>query len=78
MPKVRQGHKACQDRKGQGATRVMLVSLALDPYRLMAQSVAMLLKSLCRCSVQAAGLPMVGNVARHQQSGSALNSHNYA
>ena len=77
MPKVRQDHKACQDRKGQRATKVMLVCLALDLYRLMAQSVAMLLKRLCRCSVQAAGLPMARNVARHQQSGSALNGRKY-
>jgi hypothetical protein len=53
----------------------MPVCLALDLCRLMAQSVAMLLKRLCRCSVQAAGLPMARNVARHQQSGFALKSH---
>ena len=67
VPKVQQDHKACQDRKGQRATKVMLVRLAFDTCRRVAQSVAMILKRLCRCSVQKAGLLKVPDVERYQQ-----------
>jgi hypothetical protein len=45
----------------------MLVRLAFDTYRRVAQSVAMILKRLCRCSVQKAELLKVPDVERYQQ-----------